>query len=56
MTREELIKEFRNRIFKWLDNKSTGMLNVEVHARQGGIGEVYFLIKDKIAGKITRNR
>jgi len=56
MTREELINQFRKRIIKWLDKKSTGMLNVEIHARQGGIGEVYFLIKDKISGKITRNR
>jgi len=56
MTREQLINEFKKRIIKLLDKKFTGMLNIEIHARQGGIGEVYFLIKDKIAGKITSNR
>ena len=53
MTREELIKEFRKRMIKWLDKKSTGMLNVEVHANQGGISEVHFLVKDTLSTKTT---
>lgn len=57
MTREELINEFGKRIHKWLDKKSTGMLSVEIHARQGGIGDVDFFVKDKFLPKnTTRNR
>lgn len=41
MTFDHLIKNLSNIIKKWLDNKPTGSLSLELHARKGGITKVY---------------
>jgi hypothetical protein len=37
----KLLKIIENKIKTWLEQKPTGKLNVEIHARKGGISKVY---------------
>jgi len=42
MTKQEhKLKSILKAIKDWLDQKPTGMLKLEIHAREGGISKVY---------------
>jgi len=38
---EHKLKSILKAIKDWLDQKPTGMLKLEIHAREGGISKVY---------------
>lgn len=41
MKLDKLLKIIEDKLKTWLAKKPTGKLNVEIHARKGGIGKVY---------------
>lgn len=41
MQLDKLIKIIENKVKIWLAKKPTGKMNVEIHAREGGISKVY---------------
>ena len=41
MQLDKLIKIIETKIKAWLDGKPTGKLDIEIHARKGGISKVY---------------
>lgn len=41
MQLDKLIKIIENKIKAWLENKPTGKMEIEIHAREGGISKVY---------------
>ena len=41
MQLDKLIKIIETKIKAWLEGKPTGKLDIEIHAREGGISKVY---------------
>jgi hypothetical protein len=50
----ELLRQIKSKLQESIDKRQTGMLSIEVHLRQGGIGKVFItdkkeVVKDKTA-------
>lgn len=56
MTFDMLIKKLSVIIKKWLDNKPTGSLSLEIHARKGGIAKVFRGGKEEIIDEINNDQ
>lgn len=56
MTLEHLIESISREIKNFLDIQKTGMLNIEVHARDGGIGRVFFIPRKEIKHEVTKEQ
>lgn len=41
MQLDKLLKIIENKLKTWLEKKPTGKMEIEIHARDGGISKVY---------------
>ena len=43
-----VIRQIKEAITDWIDNKKTGMLKFELHLNQGGISKIYIESRNEI--------
>ena len=56
MKLDKLLEIVYHTIVNWLDNKPTGSLSLEIHARKGGISKVFRGGKEEIVDEVNNDQ